>query len=337
MRHAGTLAVVSVLAAALGGCTSPPYFPQRTGSLGTRVPPEIEYWNGYFFGAGDVHLYEQSWRPTGPVRAAVVLLHGLKDHSSRYRELAIAFAHRGVSVYAFDLRGHGYSEGVRDHIQEVDSCLADLRAFLPRVRDRDPGKPVFLLGQGFGATLAALYATQGKPELAGLVLSAPAMRARVERSERFGTRMTALFAPKSHRLQLDLARWSSDPDVVASLRGDPLIYGGEATAGTARALLEASDELERREAQLALPLLILHGTGDKIIDPDVSRTLHQRAKAADKDLRLYPGLYHDLFHEPGHDQVVADVLGWVQKHASAAAPPPKPAPPSGTPPRRVGT
>src|SRR4051812_21812230 len=116
----------SALAAATSGCASAPYVPQRMGLVDTKAPPEMEYSNGAFITPDNVKLYEQHWIPTRNVRGAVVLIHGLKDHSSRYRTLAIAMAEQGLAVYAYDLRGHGYSEGVRDDVMSVNHCLSDL-------------------------------------------------------------------------------------------------------------------------------------------------------------------------------------------------------------------
>src|SRR5688572_7611632 len=84
---AACVGLVGVVAAS--GCSSPPYRPQRAAMVGAEVPPEVEYWRGTFVGAGALNLYEQGWRPLKVPRAVVILIHGLKDHSSRYRDLGI--------------------------------------------------------------------------------------------------------------------------------------------------------------------------------------------------------------------------------------------------------
>ena len=96
-----------------------------------------------------------------------MLVHDLKDHSGRYRELGVLFANRGLSLCGIDLRGHGYSEGVRDHIESVESVVTDLDILIKRVKEREKGKPVFLLGQGFGASVAGVYALEGKTPVSG--------------------------------------------------------------------------------------------------------------------------------------------------------------------------
>jgi alpha-beta hydrolase superfamily lysophospholipase len=318
-RKLGWLVLLAVAAA---GCTSPPYVAPRAPQASAQIPPEVAYQKGHFVGGGGLKLFEQSWRPDKTPRAVVVLVHGLKDHSSRYRDLGIHLAYRGVAVYAFDLRGHGYSEGVRDHIDSLDNAVTDVEALVTLVRDRQPGKPIYLLGQGFGASLAAVYAARKadpKSPVAGLVLSAPPLRGDVKRSERVGTRAAAIFSPRTHQLEIDLAKWSSDPSVVAAWRTDPLVYDGQPTASTAGEVLRASDELQKRAGELKLPLLVMFGSADVVASADQGKALVEHAGATDKNFQLYEGLFHDLFREPRRSEVIGDVLTWVSNHAGQYA------------------
>jgi alpha-beta hydrolase superfamily lysophospholipase len=302
----------------VAGCTSPPYTPPRVPQVSAEVPPEVVYQKGHFVGGGGLKLFEQSWRPDKPARAAVVLVHGLKDHSSRYRDLGIYLANRGIAVYGFDLRGHGYSEGVRDHIDSLDNAVTDVDALVTLVRDRQPGKPIYLVGQGFGASLAAIYAVRkgaAKPPIAGLVLSAPPLRGEVKRSERMGTRAAAIFGPRTHQLEIDLSKWSSDPAVVAAWHTDPLVYDGQPTAATAGEVLRASDEIQKRAGELKLPMLVVFGSGDVVASPDQGKALVEHAGSTDKNFQLYEGLFHDLFREPRRREVIGDMLVWVNNHA----------------------
>jgi alpha-beta hydrolase superfamily lysophospholipase len=316
------------------GCGSARYVPSRMGLVDTHSPPEVEYTNGVFAANDDAKLYEQRWQPTQAVRGTVVFVHGLKDHSSRYRELAISFAQHGLAVHAFDLRGHGYSEGVRDHIGSLSRCLEDLGRVVGRVRDKTPGKPVFLVGQGFGATLAALYVVRTRPALGGIILSAPTLRTKVTSGERFETALSAIFAPRSAGLEIDYSKWSTDKDVVEALRRDPLVAPGEVTAGTTRHLLMASDEVQKRFGEITVPILILDGDKDEISDRDAITALAASAQAKDKTFTVYPGLAYDIFHEKAREQVVGDAIDWMHKYAPAPPAAPKAPPPA--PPAKGG-
>ncbi len=308
---------------AVAGCTSPPYRPVRMPHVGAEVPPEVDYWRGQLPGAEGLTLFEQGWRPSRPARAVIVFVHGLKDHSSRYRDLGIQLAHRGVALYAMDLRGHGYSEGVRDHIESLDNVVADLDALIGRVRDRQKNVPMFLAGQGFGATLVGVYVSRKKPSLAGVVLGSPMLRGDVQRSERLGTRVAAIFGSRTHKLELDLGDWSSDPDAVKVIKNDPLVYDGQPTASTARELLRASDEIGTGATAITAPLLTLQGAADRVASVELTRGLHERIGSTSKKIQIYEGLWHDLFHERQRDQVVTDLFSWLNEQLMAAAAPKK--------------
>jgi acylglycerol lipase len=323
-----SLARAAVLAAgaAVLACGRP-YVPLRSAQFeSSRTPPDVEYARDKFVTDDGLELYEQRWAPPREPRATVVLVHGLKDHSTRYRELAISLTNHGLAVHAFDMRGHGYSAGVRDHVGSADQCLADLDRVVNRVRLRAPGRPLFLLGQGFGGSLVGLYAVRSRPQLAGLVLSAPALRGKVSRAERARSAMAGALAPRADGMAIDYSHWSTDKRAVEDLRNDPLVAPGEVTAGTARALILASDELQKRIGEIAIPLLILDGEQDEVSDHQAIVALAGAARAADKTLTVYPGLAYDLFHETQRDQVVSDVVEWLQKHAEATAPPAPPVP-----------
>jgi lysophospholipase len=128
--------------------------------------------------------------------------------------------------------------------------------------------------------------------------------------------------------------------VVESLRSDPLIAPGEITSGTTRAMLAASDEVQKRIGEITVPLLILDGEKDQVSDHQAVMALAEAAKAPDKTLTVYPGLTYDLFHEPARDQVASETIEWLRKQATLAAPPapppPAPAPPPPAPAKAHG-
>jgi alpha-beta hydrolase superfamily lysophospholipase len=99
------------------------------------------------------------------------------------------------------------------------------------------------------------------------------------------------------------------------MAADPLIYQDPAPARTAGQLLSAMGEIADGRAKLAVPLLALHGTADKLTNPEGSRVFVAHAGSRDKTLKLYEGLYHDLLHEPERARVLADLEGWLDAHA----------------------
>ncbi len=273
-----------------------------------------EHGEGSFTGAEGVKLFEQWWRPAQP-KAVLVIVHGLKDHSTRYAEFADLLAARGYAVRAFDLRGHGSSEGRRVYIDSFDEYVTDLDTFMASVQKRESGKPVFLFGHSMGGGIVTKYVLEKKPALAGLILSGPALKADVSGFTKGSIKFTAMIAPRLAVFSLDLDKFSRDPNVVQACKVDPLVDQGNGPARTAAKLLGALDEIGEHMEEMTVPLLDMHGGADVITWPEGSRELVRRAKSADKTLKIYDSLYHDLLHEPEKAQVMADVAAWMDARA----------------------
>lgn len=304
--------------ALLGVACSPPYLPLRSGDVVASAAGPVEHAEGSFEGAGGVHLYEQWWRPRETPRATFVIVHGLKDHGSRYGELAERLVARGLAVYALDLRGHAHSEGVRVDVESFGDYVADLGIFVRQVRAREQDRPVFLLGHSMGGAIVASYLVEEKPALRGVIFHAAALRLDVSGVSIAGTKAMAAIAPRARLFQLDLDDFSRDPAVVQAAKDDPLVYQPGAPVRTARELINATDRTGDRFEEISAPLLILHGSADKLTAPRGSEELNRRAGSKDKTLKIYPQLAHDLVHEPEKETVLHDLIDWVDARASAA-------------------
>jgi len=299
---------------ALGGC-APPMMPARSVPAPPEPPPSVVHQTTFFEGFDGSWLWAQSWKPRERPRAVMIVVHGLKDHGSRYAELAVRLAGEGVAVHALDLRGHAHSSGIRVGVESFDDYLRDLDAYLRRVRAEEPAQPLFLFGHSMGGAISTRWVLERKPELAGLVLSGAALAVDVPAPKVFGTKLIAALAPNAGVFDLDLADFSRDPRVVEECKHDPLVYGSGAPARTARELLASIAWVDARMEEVAVPLLVMHGAADKVTDPKGSQALVARARSRDKTLALYPGLVHDLVHEPEKAKVIDDVARWVAARA----------------------
>jgi alpha-beta hydrolase superfamily lysophospholipase len=106
---------------------------------------------------------------------------------------------------------------------------------------------------------------------------------------------------------------SRDPAVVAAYKSDPLVYHGKVPFGIGRALLQVGETMPQRAPALHAPLLVVHGSDDRLIPLGGSRRLIGCVGSTDVELKVYPGLYHEVFNEPERDQVLDDVVSWINK------------------------
>jgi acylglycerol lipase len=269
---------------------------------------------GYFEGFDGTRLYEQSWLPASPARGFLILVHGLKDHSSRYDAVARQLNEAGFGVCAFDLRGHGKSDGRKVFVRSFDEYVHDLTKFVKRVRERAGDRPVFLLGHSMGGAIVTLYALSQDQGIRGFALSAPGLKVTDEvtpgrvRAVKFISKL----APGAHVYSVPNELFSRDPKVVAEMDHDPLIDQRKLPANLAVEFLGAMLRVQARTSEITAPFLVMHGTGDRLTNPRGSQDLYEHASSTDKSIKLYDGLYHDLLHEPEAATVYSDVLGWLE-------------------------
>lgn len=265
-------------------------------------------------GARDFWLFARSWRPAAAdAHAVLVVVHGLRDHSARYDTFAEALAQRGYAVYAFDLRGHGRSDGRGQMVDAFDDYVTDLASFVDDVREREPGRPVFLMGHSMGGAIATLYTETRDPHIAGLVLSAPALRHHVDDVQHAFLDLSSVLFPYVALLSLDEHDFTRDPDTLAAMQRDPLIHHESGPARTAAELLSAIGRIRGWRDGIHVPLLVVHGDADRVTMPEGSADLIDGATGApDRTLWRCEGMVHDLLHEPERGALTDAIVGWLQ-------------------------
>jgi alpha-beta hydrolase superfamily lysophospholipase len=260
--------------------------------------------------------YWQAWLPPDRARAVVVIVHGLHEHSARYAHVGTRLAGAGFAVYAADHRGHGRSDGRRANIERMTLIVDDLGSFVRFATERHAGLPVFMVGHSLGGLIALQYATEPGTPLDGLVLSGPLVAVTVGSAlqRRLAGVLSAL-VPDLRVAALDAAeKISRDPEVVRSYREDPLVYHGRIKARTGAEILVTIEGLPARLPRLSAPLLILHGTNDLMCAPAGSTVVHEGVSSPDKTVRRYQDLYHEVFNEPERDEVLTDLVRWLEQH-----------------------
>ncbi len=265
----------------------------------------------------DFTLHRRRWSADDPHRV-LVIVHGLAEHSARYEHVGRYFAARGYAVHAFDQRGHGESGGPRVHAPSFEVLLDDVEAFLGLLRGEHPGLPLVLLGHSMGGLEVASLLVSRRPQLHAAVLSGPALRVPAGALRMTLGRVLSWVAP---RMQIPSGispdSISRDPQVVADYVADPLIPS-TLSVGLGAALIDAARATAERGGGVEVPLLIVHGEADTLCDVEGSRAFHAQVNAPGSALRTYPTLRHEVFNEPEHEIVLADVAEWLDKLEPAA-------------------
>ncbi|MFZ2510133.1 MAG: lysophospholipase [Gordonia sp. (in: high G+C Gram-positive bacteria)] len=256
----------------------------------------------------DVH------RPDSPAVGVIALVHGLGEHAGRYGHVIQRFTDAGYVVVAPDHAGHGRSDGSLPDVTDFGDFVADLHRVIGSVERDD--LPLYVVGHSMGGAIALTYTLDHPDEVTGLVLSGPALVPGEDLSPLM-IKLAPLLgrvAPRLPAAALPSSALSRDPAVVAAYDADPLVWHGKIPAGLGGSLLAAMAEFPKRLHTLRVPVLALHGGRDALANAEGTRMVGELAGGDDVTTQVYPELFHEIFNEPERDEVLDEVMEWLDSH-----------------------
>ena len=272
---------------------------------------------GYFLSIRDTNIYYQYWLPEGEPQAILLVAHGISEHSGRYMNVVNHLVPAGYAVYGIDHIGHGKSDGKRVCVERFQDYTKTLKKYFDMIRGWRPQTPIFLVGHSMGGLISAAYLLEHQDELAGAVLSGPGIKVPddISKAVIWAGKILSVVMPKAGIIQLDADGICRDPAVVDAYVNDPLVYTGKITARLGAEMLTTMQQVTATARKIRLPIIILQGGRDKLVDPSGAQLLYDTVGSADKTIKIYDGLYHEVFNEPEHEQVLDDVKVWLESHS----------------------
>jgi alpha-beta hydrolase superfamily lysophospholipase len=276
----------------------------------------VNHIEGNFRGVQNADIYYQAWLPKGEARAVLLVVHGLGEHCGRYMNVVDHFVPLGYAVYGFDHVGHGRSEGEREVVERFSDYTETLAIYLEMVKAWQPDKPIFLLGHSMGGLIVPYYLLDHQDGLRGAVISAPFVKIgdNISQATILMARVLSALAPRMGLVPLDASGISSDPQVVQAYVNDPLVFHGKTPARVGAEMLKAMLRVEGEAHGISLPFIVVQGSEDQLVDPGGAQMLLEKAGSADKTIRIYEGLHHEVFNEPERSRVLEDVEAWLAAH-----------------------
>ena len=248
----------------------------------------------------------------------LLLQHGFGEYARRYVERHGALIPRllrlGVSVHAFDLRGHGHSPG-RRALTDVDRCVTDHLAARRRLAGQP--LPVLLMGHSLGGIVTATSVVRDASHVSGVILSSPALLVSANPLTRLFGRVVSTVAPALPVKRLPPSGISRIPEQVEAFVADPLIYHGGMPARLAASILFTSRDNWARYATWQAATLVLHGTADTFTEVEGSRRFVDVIASPDRTLHVVEGGYHELLNDLGAEETMSVVLRWVERRLPA--------------------
>lgn len=265
--------------------------------------------------SGGAPLHTVDWSaPTNT--ASVVLAHGLGEHCGRYEHVATRLVKAGYDVRSYDQRGHGRSAGQFGQVNDFNALVVDLEKQVKTIQDAHPSQPVFLLAHSMGGLVALTALARGDITVNGAVLTGAAVTAGKDFHPIVVQAVKALgrilpFLPIQKINPKDVSR---DPAVVAAYEEDPYVHHKAMNARTGGQLSNAIDWLQAHLGDVRTPLLVMHGGADRLTDPEGSRLVDAKVSSADMTLRIFDGLYHEILNEPESDDILDEIVAWLDAH-----------------------
>jgi alpha-beta hydrolase superfamily lysophospholipase len=288
---------------------------------------------GAFIGREGYEIFFQSWSVASP-KALLVIAHGLGEHSGRYAALAESLRGRGLSIYALDHRGHGRSGGKRGHVDSFSDFVFDLKQFIDFVSESDKGLPLILLGHSMGGVIALKYAMTYPDDLSSIIISSPGLVPAFEippLKKKIGEIFSKYIPGLTMSNGLVTKDLSHDAKVVEDYERDPLVHDRVTTRWYTE-FTKAAAECLADAAKLTMPGLYFHGSQDRMVDYRATVEVYEKAKAAQKELHIFDGLYHETMNEIQTERakVIEVIISWIEKIIGRGKPAVKAAAPKKT-------
>ncbi|MTI32666.1 alpha/beta hydrolase [Xanthovirga aplysinae] len=256
------------------------------------------------------------WTPEKKPKVVICLLHGLGEHQGRYSYVNHKLVQNDYIIYQYDQRGHGISEGKRGHTPTYDHLLNDVDLILSKAKKENPNLPLLLYGHSFGGNIVINYGLRrASNHLNGLIATSPLLKLGFEPPAfkvALASIMQRIYPAYSESNSLDPTELSTDKSVAEAYLQDPLVHN-QITAGLFSHTFQAAEWAIENAQTLKTPMLLMHGSQDKITSPEGSRLFSKNAIDNKVELKIWEGLRHELHQEFEKEKVLNYILNWIEK------------------------
>ena len=262
------------------------------------------------FNIYNTEFFGQYWKAK-ETKAVVVLAHGMGEHSSRYKHVAKKLTSHNYSVVALDHFGHGKTTGKRGHNPNFKAVLESISKTIEKAKEVFPEKPIFLYGHSMGGNVVINYVLQKTNEIKGVIATSPFLKLAFEPPKiklAVGKILQRIAPSITMGNELDANDMSRDKTEVDKYINDPLIHH-KISPNFSLTFIDTGKWAIENANKLKISMLLLHGTDDKIIDYKGSEEFANNSDKA--TLKLYDGGYHELHNDFCKEEMLQDVINWL--------------------------
>ena len=259
----------------------------------------------------------RKWKVDNP-KAQIFLVHGYAEHIGRYVHFAKELNEQGYDVIGYDQTGYGLSEGERAHVPRFDYYVWDLHNVINDQKNDE--LPTFLFGHSMGGLVVTSYCILYQPTLAGVITTAAALSVGQDTSKllmKIAPIIGEIF-PRLQTTKIGTQDISRDKKIVDEYENDPLIYHAGMKARLAAEMLAKIKKTSRLAHIFSQPLLIMHGTEDRLTNPLGSQNFYKNCSSDDKKLKIWRDCYHELLNEPEKEEIIKYIKKWIKSRVKSS-------------------
>lgn len=248
-------------------------------------------------------------------KAIILINHGFAEHLLRYDYTAQRFLEAGYGVYRYDLRAHGRSKSKLGHIDSFNDFVGDSNEMVDLIIRENKDIPIFMLGHSMGGLITALYGAKYRDKLKGQLFSGAMLdySPSVKGIRKPIFNFTNIFFKKLYIKNPVDDFICSDKDVYDDYMKDTLVLKKASLNFYVEFLINGVNTLNKDIKDYNYPFFMIHGEMDKIVPKEFSLSFYEKAPSKDKEIKIYEGLYHEILNEKIKDQIIEDMVNWLDK------------------------
>ena len=255
-------------------------------------------------------FFGQYWQPE-IVKAVVILVHGMGEHSGRYQYVAKKLTDNNFGVIAFDHFGHGKTSGKRGHNPSFDAVLESVSKLIEQAKSVFGNKPMFLYGHSMGGNTVINYTLRNEHNLVGTIATSPMLKLAFQPPAwklSIGKLMQKIAPSITLPSELETSHISRIQEEVDKYVNDSLVHD-KISPNFSLSFFDSADWAIENAHSLKTPMFLLHGTDDKIIDYKGTEAFANNTDNA--TLKLYQGGYHELHNDLCAEEMLNDIVNWL--------------------------
>lgn len=268
---------------------------------------------GYFSSTDGTQIFYRAWNKN--TDDCLIVVHGIGEHSGRYKDFAEKLDDLPISVFSLDLRGHGRSEGSRVYVQSFQDFIDDIDAYRQWIGNRYQKRTFILLGQSLGGLISVFTVLKDQANWKALILMSPFFA--VFKAHGILNSLAAAlacFIPNFvWKNPFKVSYLSRDPEEVKKYREDRLVQRA-VTSRLACEMFRGCSLVYNQAKEIRLPVLILASGDDRIVSLKATEKFFEKIISSDKKMKVFEGSYHELLHEKERDEVIQLIREFLNSH-----------------------